>query len=352
MRILYGVNSQGQGHFSKAAVLVPLLEARGHEVRVISSGPQPAEGYCFRWHRHFAGLPYLVTSGKTDYGRTFRHWLRQLPEFWQSANAVRRIVQSFRPELILSDFEPLTASPLIGPTCEVVCLSRQVALFDRDIPLPADLPWERKLTRTVIRLFTSGADRLYGFHYEPLSFRCLPPVLRPELFRVRPERGDHILVYCHFDDAEALVKWANSRRQRVLAYGYRSTPRGKQGLVEFREPSRMGMLEDLRTAKAVVTNAGLTTPIEAFLMKKPVCVAPIPGQWEQIVNAFHLQEAGLAEWHREFDFDRVLEVPPPGDHPLRWWLSTHPDAVLDRVLEGRCDVGSTIREPRRIQQAA
>lgn len=26
MRILYGANSQGQGHFSKAAVLVPLLK--------------------------------------------------------------------------------------------------------------------------------------------------------------------------------------------------------------------------------------------------------------------------------------------------------------------------------------
>ncbi|MBI1348058.1 hypothetical protein GC163_17430 [bacterium] len=349
MRILYGANSQGQGHLSKAAVLIPLLEQRGHEVRLVTSGPQPTGDYTFRWHRHLTGLPYIVEQGRTDYGKTFRSWLRNFPAFMTSLNRVRKLVQTFQPELILSDFEPITASPLIGPHCEVIAISRQVTLFDRAVPLPESQVLEKKLTRTAIRLFTCGADRLYGYHFEPASFRCVPPVLRPEILQARPEQGDHILVYCHFEDAAALMAWAASRRQPVRAYGFSQMPRGRHGWVEFRPASRTGMLHDLRTAKAVITNAGLTTPVEAFLLGKPTLVVPIASQWEQVVNAFHQSEARIAEACDTWDFDRIFDVPPPTlNHPLSGWLRTSPEVILDHLLdEDRATKRDQIRRQHR-----
>jgi len=348
MRILYGANSQGQGHLSKAAVLIPLLEQRGHDVRLITSGPKPAAGYPFRWHRHLTGLPYIVDQGRTDYGKTFRSWVRQLPAFMASLNRVRKLVQTFQPELILSDFEPLTASPLIGPNCEVIAISRQVTLFDRAIPLPESQHLERKLTRTAIRLFTCGADRMYGYHFEPTSFRCVPPVIRPDILRARPSAGEHLLVYCHFENAEALLQWAASRQQPVRAYGFAHMPRGLQGWVDFRPASRTGMLEDLRTAKAVITNAGLTTPVEAFLLGKPVLVVPIASQWEQVVNAFHQSQAGIAEASETWDFDRIFEVVPPTlNHPLSSWLRTSPEVILDHLLdEDHATLHGQMRRPQ------
>jgi uncharacterized protein (TIGR00661 family) len=335
MRILYGANSQGQGHFSKAAVLVPLLEARGHDVRVISSGPTPPAGYHFRWHRHHDGLPYALHEGRTDYGKTLRQWITALPAVWRSLDRVRRLVQAWRPELVISDFEPLTASPFIAPGCEVIALSRQVALFDRAIPLPPDKGLDRKLTRTIIRLFTCGADRLYGYHYEPASFRCVPPVLRPELFRLRPERQQHVLVYAHNHAAADLIDWSRRNRQPVRAYGYPEVARGRCGLVDFRPSSRAALLEDLRTCTAVMTNAGLTTPIEAVVLGKPVCVVPIASQWEQAVNAFHLAAAGLAETCDTWDLDRLLDQPMTLRHRLQSWLTTPPDILLDQLLDER-----------------
>lgn len=93
-------------------------------------------GYRFTWHRHFHGLPYAVNDGRTDYGMTIRRWVRDLPKLCGSFANVRRLVQEFEPELIISDFEPLTASPLLGARCEVICISRQVALSDRAIEFP------------------------------------------------------------------------------------------------------------------------------------------------------------------------------------------------------------------------
>ena len=341
MRILYGAFAQGQGHFSKAAVLVPLLESRGHVVRVISSGgEQPPAGYHFTWHRHFPGLSYVVRNGQTQYGDSLRSWLTQIPRLLRHLMTIRGIVREFEPEIVISDFEPLTASPVIEPRCEVVAMSRQVALFDPQVPLPSEMAWERKMTRTVIRIFTAGADRHYGYHYSPASLRCVPPAIRCDL--VGTERGDegHIVVYNVYQtsgegSADLLVEWAKRRKMRVRAYGFPGIERGHRGPVEFKAPSREGILNDMATSRGVMTSAGITTPIEGFLLRKPVCTVPISGQWEQCVNAFHLQEAKLASWSRTWDYDRLLETPvPSADHALNDWLSTPVERILDHVLDG------------------
>jgi hypothetical protein len=85
----------------------------------------------------------------------------------------------------------------------------------------------------------------------------------------------------------------------------------------------------------VITSAGLNMPLEAFLLGKPVGVVPIPGQWEQFVNAFHLEQAGMAAALMAWDYSRVLDVPPPAsNHPLLGWLSTPIDALLDYIISG------------------
>jgi len=337
MRIVYGCNSQGQGHLGKAAVLVPLLEARGHEVRVISSGPTPPANYQFAWHQHVTGLVYAIENGHADVGRTLKNWLQSSPALLQSLRSLRRIIQEFQPGLIISDFEPLTASPLLDPPCEVVSVCRQVALLDPAVPTPAPTSLHARLVRTMIRLFTLGADRKHGYHYSPQSHRCVPPIIRPELFSLRPTVGDHVVVYNHSfvvdGEADRLIAWASDRRIAVRAYGFDDMPRGQAGYVRFQPSSRQQMLLDLASSRGVITTAGLTTPAEGFLLGKPVCVVPLPDQWEQQANVVHLEHAGMAVGSDQWDYDKVLEAPAPAqDHPGRRWLTTDADTVLDVIL--------------------
>lgn len=343
MRILYGANSQGQGHLSKARVLIPLLEARGHTVRVISSGPPVPPEYDFRDHQHFSGLPYVVTDGTTDFTATFKAWLRAVPAMFRDLFRVRRIVHDWQPDLILSDFEPLTASPLLHPPCEVLAVCRQVALFDPQVPLPDGHTLDKQFARTVIRLFTAGADRYLGYHYAPASYRCIPPSLREDLPLGNVERGDHLLAYCHYTSVEPLIAWANRERCEVRAYGFTTQPRGRVGHVWFRSPSRESLLEDLRTARAVVTNAGLSLPIEAFMLTKPTLVVPIARQWEQIVNAFQLDQLGIAKQATDYEWSMALNLPAPAaDHPLRRWLRSPLSNLVDRLV-GPAETGELPR---------
>jgi hypothetical protein len=64
-------------------------------------------------------------------------------------------------------------------------------------------------------------------------------------------------------------------------------------------------------------------------------VVPMPNQWEQEVNAFHLQAAGLARDDRDWNYDLAFELAPPGNgHPLRSWLTIPAEQILDHVLRG------------------
>ena len=343
MRVLYGCNAQGHGHLSKAATLVPIIAAAGHEVRVVTSGLAMPGGYEFPNHSHFAGLPFSVAGGRAVVRNTLKSWAKRLPAVTASLAKVRGLVRDFEPDLILSDFELLTASPAVGADCEVVSLCRQVALFDPGVPLPPpgpDAAELRQLTKVVIRLFTLGADRYHGYHYRWDSPRCVPPVIRPRLLETPTRRGDFLLVYnAHHwtdgGDTQSLLTWAARTRREVVVYGHQAHPRGRFGTVTFREPSREGMLSDLAACRAVVATAGLTTPAEAFLLDKPCGVVPLPGQWEQRANAWHLGRAGMAAWLPAWDYDAAWELPEPvADERLTAWLTTPAATVLEQVRPG------------------
>jgi len=90
----------------------------------------------------------------------------------------------------------------------------------------------------------------------------------------------------------------------------------------------------------------LSTPLEAFLLEKPVCTVPIPGHWEQVVNAFHLDVAGIATRSNTWDYDRLLDTAPPSpDHTLYSWLRTPAKNILNYILDdGPLEVGPSKRE--------
>lgn len=339
MRVVYGFYSQGQGHLSKARTLIPLLLEQGHTVLALSSGPPLAEPLVLpNLHTlHVSGLPYAFVGGRTDYGKTFKNWLSTAFHSLNSFQTVARAVRDFQPDLVISDFEPFSASPLLDPKCEILAVSRQMTLIDPGVPLPEGFEFERKMTRSVIRFFSMGADRRFGYHYHRTTFRCLPPVIDPSLLHRNNARspGDYFLVYTGYQtserDPQELVSWASKNRAHVRAYGFRI--QGRHGLVEFKPALRTEFRDDLACAKGLLTTAGLTTPLEAYLLRIPCAVVPILSQWEQWVNAQQLTELGLVQSAGEWNYDALLDLEPVRiqlEHEQ--WLRHTPNQILSRII--------------------
>ena len=127
----------------------------------------------------------------------------------------------------------------------------------------------------------------------------VPPILRPEVVAAAPVGGEHLLVYSSGSrradrraahDRPALPRLRDARRP-----GGRHDRRN----ITFRPRSAGGFLEDLRTARAVITGGGFSLLSEAVFLGKPVLAVPLDGQFEQLMNARYLEREGFGACARD-----------------------------------------------------
>ena len=91
-------------------------------------------------------------------------------------------------------------------------------------------------------------------------------------------------------------------------YGMRGGPEADQvdGNLEYRPRSGDGFVEDLRTARGVVTGGGFSLLSEAVYLGKPVLSIPLRGQFEQLMNARYLERDGYGLCAEEVD-EQVMQ---------------------------------------------
>lgn len=78
-------------------------------------------------------------------------------------------------------------------------------------------------------------------------------------------------------------------------YGMRGGPEEGtvDGDIEFKPRSNAGFVEDLRTARALITGGGFSLMSEAVHLGKPMIAMPLRGQAEQLMNSRYLEREGF-----------------------------------------------------------
>ena len=287
MRILYGVNGEGLGHATRSQVVIDRLLARGHDVRVVASGrafsylqarlPRVDEifGPSFAMEegeiRRWATLRRNVLAAPRGLPETARHWLA--------------VVHYWRPHVVVTDFEPLSALYARShhvPLVSVDNIHMLLRCHHDDGIVGAELP-DFVLARAITRaMIPTAGDYVVSTFFRPRVIwgrtTLVPPIVRPEVIDAVPERGEHVLVYSSGD--HAVIDALDDAGVPARVYGMR----GRQSGEEF--------LEDLRTARAVITGGGFSLLSEAIYLRKPVLSMPLHGQFEQLMNARYLEREG------------------------------------------------------------
>jgi glycosyl transferase family 1 len=290
MRILYGVNGEGLGHATRSQVVIATLLERGHDVRVVASGrafsylrarlPRVDEifGPSFAMEegeiRRWATLRRNIVAAPHELPETARHWLS--------------VVHDWRPHVVVTDFEPLSA--LYARTRHVPLVSvdniHMLVRCHHDDTIVggdlADFVLARAITRAMI---PTAGDYVVTTFFRPRVMwgrtTLVPPILRPEVIDAAPERGEHVLVYSSGDRGVTDALRAAGVPARVYGMGIPPAPRSNERF-----------LEDLRTARAVVTGGGFSLLSEALYLRKPVLSIPLHNQFEQLMNARYLERDG------------------------------------------------------------
>ena len=304
MRIVYGVQSTGKGHLSRFLGLMPFFVRDRHELLVIASGYETPPPYFYRaleqaghrWVR-CRGMSYVTDgAGSISKRRTVLAFLKNLPRFLDEFGRVQELITGFGPDLIVTDFEPVCACPLLAPAICKVGLSNQNVLMDPAAYHPGGLPLEKLFTYAVVHLFTDGATHRLGCHFYPVSDRCLPPIIREAILDARVENRGHMLVYHTLAGMLGEVERyaASHPDRRIIVYGYQG--RADSGNMHFEhDPSKFP--QDLASADVFVGTAGFQSISEAFYLGKKIAVRPVTGQYEQTWNAAQLEHYSMGCWY-------------------------------------------------------
>ncbi|HET6923097.1 MAG TPA: MJ1255/VC2487 family glycosyltransferase [Anaeromyxobacteraceae bacterium] len=306
MRILYGVVGEGMGHAMRSRVVLDEL-TREHQVQVVVSGR--AHDYLEARQGDRLGVTRiwgLTMVYEDNEVRKLRTVLQNVKGAFagglpKNVKAYFDLATRFDPEVVVSDFETWSYLFAKSRGLPVISIDNQ-QVINRCTHAPEILAGHEadfRLTKAVVKAKLPGC-----FHYLVTTFfyppvrkprtTLHPPVLRAEILAARPEPGHHLLVYQTSTSYADLLEVLRRSGVECRVYGVRRGIQEEQveGNLRFRPFSETGFVEDLRTARGVLSNGGFTLMGEAVYLRKPMLSVPVKKQLEQILNARYLASLG------------------------------------------------------------
>lgn len=306
MKILYGVQTTGNGHLVRSASIIAALREKGHSVYALMSGDREKsikQPEAYRPYEFRRGLTFITQGGRIRYLDTIRQ-LRLLGFY--------RDIRSFPAEdfdLIITDYEPLSARIARRNNIPSIGVGHLYA-FAHPVPVPRFDP----LGVTIMRRF-APADIPLGLHWHHFDSPILPPTIPDDVYSQQEQHPSKILVYFPFETPERIGEFLRPFREHTFhIYTPGLSAPSDEGNLQWRPVSRQGFVEDLSDCGGVMCNAGFSLISEALHLGRKVLAKPVSGQVEQKANALALQRLGLGSVMPGLDRDAVrnwLPLPPP-----------------------------------------
>jgi uncharacterized protein (TIGR00661 family) len=279
--------------------ILPHLIEQGHDVRVV--------GYD-RSYRDLKdrfdvfeteGLTIGQADNEVSITKTITENLARVPKGHARSKELKKLLfKEFLPEIVITDFEPMTAYLANYFKIPLITMDNQHRMRYMDLNVPDRLAPGMALTKAIIRAMIPHPDvsLVTTFHFgEVTNDRTFlfPPLIRPPILAATPAKGDHIVVYFTKGAGSFISRLKDYEQERFYVYG--QGREGTEGNITFRLFSREGFVRDLASCKAVMASAGFTLITEALHLKKPYLAIPTKGQFEQELNAVMLDAMGCGK---------------------------------------------------------
>jgi len=284
MKILYAIQGTGNGHISRARDIIPALQ-KTHTVDILISGSQADVDLPYPIKYVCKGLGFIFgKSGGVDLVETFKK--NSLKKFFAEINALP--VENY--DLVINDFEPVSAWACFQKDMPCITLSHQAAVLNKHVPQPkkADL-----MGRAILKKYAPSTHQ-YGFHFKEYDTNIFTPVIRQEIRNQAVEDKGHYTVYLPaYDDKRILKVLRKCKGTHWQVFSKHNKKPYKEKNIWIEPINNEAFIKSIATSTGVLCGAGFETPAEALFMKKKLLVIPMKGQYEQHCNAAALKEMGV-----------------------------------------------------------
>lgn len=299
MKILYGVQSTGNGHICWSREIIRSLKIRGHDVHVIFSGRPPnllQETKIFKPYITYQGLTFFTAHGKIKYLKSIFHL--NFIQFYRDIY----LYDASGFDLVITDCEPISARIAKYYGIPSIGIGHPYA-FLHNIPIS-----KRKLLFRFILKNFAPADYPIGLHWHHFGHPILPPIVPNHLKNNRQVIVNKILVYLPFEDKDEIkLILQDIKTHHFYIYDSSYKYPSDEANLHYRSYSRRNFLCDLAECNGVICNAGFQLPSEALHLGKKILVKPLIGQIEQESNALALSQLNLGMASLKLNRDLIKE---------------------------------------------
>jgi uncharacterized protein (TIGR00661 family) len=311
-KILYSVNGEGMGHATRSMALIQELRKK-HDVLVIA-GSSRVYPYLKKMHnqvKKYEGIRLSYKDDKIDDYETLKKYFTWIAKKSPSSiKQIYKIMKSYNPDILLTDFEGTTSYVANILDIPIVCICNVHSITKLNYRIPKKYLQASVKAKIVIKTIFPKVDYhlITSFFYLPeksSNVFLFPPILRKEVYNMIPEKKDFILVYQTADTNKKLISELKKINHKFVVYGF-DTDKTDSNVI-FRKFNNTQWLKDLSECKAVISNGGFSLLSEAVSLHKSVLSMPIKGQFEQILNALQIKRLGYGEMHESVDAKKIIK---------------------------------------------
>jgi uncharacterized protein (TIGR00661 family) len=319
-RALFLVNGLGLGNSTRCHAIIQRLLERGAEVQVITSGNGK---WYFDGHKDtgtvhgIEAFYYASVNGRISIPRT----LLAIPEFRRiakrNAKTIDGVLDTFKPDVTLTD-SVYTTAPMKKRGIPIV------ALNNADVVHKSYRMFDGRPRSTALQFYCIE-EMDYLYHRARVDM-----VLSPILDERIPEVGGNVkrigpIVRRGYESdvnpgpvKRVLVMLSGSRFGSPVAlkdtnYPFHIDVVGREAPKDLVLPPNVvfhGRLKDnadiVRGADLVLVNGGFSAVSEAFALRKPMVILPIPNHAEQWVNGKTIERLGVGFMAHEDEIETAM----------------------------------------------
>jgi len=284
MKILFGIQGTGNGHIIHSREILKYL-VKEAEVDVLVSGLHHEVNLGFDIKYKLEGLGFMFgKKGGIDYWKS----IRSISPYKLMSDIHSLPVGEY--DLVLSDFEPITAWAAKTKGIPHICVSHQASLLSSRVPRPDQ---KNRFQQLVMKWYAPG-DNLIGLHFKEYDDFIFTPIIREEIRDSEPMDKGHYTVYLPSYDERYIIEILKKIDVpwEIFSKHYKGEPFAEDNVTVFPVENNR-FVQSLACCTGLLCNAGFDTPSEALYLGKKLMVVPMKRQYEQECNAEALRGLGI-----------------------------------------------------------
>ena len=284
MKILYAIQGTGNGHMARAEDVVPILRQHG-DLDLFVSGAQADIKLPYTIKYKSKGLSFFFGKrGGIDLIKTFKR---------NSSREVYKEIKNFPVEkydLVINDFEPISAWACMKKEIPCVALSHQSALLSPASPTPKTFD---PVGEWILKNYAPAKHHI-GFHFAQYDQNIYTPVIRARVRETSVRNKGHYTVYLPaYDDKKLVPLFTRMPKIKWHVFSKHAKKPYHVGKLSVYPVNNEEFTASMASSAGVLCGAGFETPAEALFLGKKLMVVPMKGQYEQHYNAAALRQMGV-----------------------------------------------------------